>query len=87
MWKGFPHDTSLSAHIRAMEPMLLVMVIKVALARSSLLTESRFSLLIMFPKLEKTILGVKSPSESQEKTGIAYLTKVLISNCKKHCSG
>ena len=33
------------------EPMLLVMVIKVALARSSLLTASRFSLLIMFPKL------------------------------------
>lgn len=62
-------DTSLSAHIRAMEPMLLVMVIKVALARSSLLTESRFSLLIMFPKLEKTILGLKvhqNPRRKQE---------------------
>lgn len=46
----FP-STSLSAHIRAMEPMLLVMVVKVALARSSLLTASLFSLLIMFPKL------------------------------------
>lgn len=34
-----------------MEPMLLVMVIKVALARSSLLAASLFSLLIMFPKL------------------------------------
>lgn len=45
------HNTSLRAHIRAMEPMLLVMVIKVALARSSLLTDSLFSLLIMFPKL------------------------------------
>lgn len=49
---ALPH-TSLSAHIRAMEPMLLVMVIKVALARSSLLTDSLFSLLIMFPKLSR----------------------------------
>lgn len=36
--------TSLTAHIRATEPMLLVIVTKVALARSSLLTDSRFSL-------------------------------------------
>lgn len=51
---GFPQIkafTSFSAHIRAMEPMLLVMVTKVARARSSLLMESRFSLLIMLPKL------------------------------------
>lgn len=39
--------TSLTAHIRAMDPMLLVMVTSVALARSSLLMLSRFSLLIM----------------------------------------
>lgn len=43
--------TSLTAHIRAMDPMLLVMVTSVALARSSLLMLSRFSLLIMWPKL------------------------------------
>lgn len=43
--------TSLTAHMRAMEPMLLVMVTSVALARSSLLMLSRFSLLIMWPKL------------------------------------
>lgn len=40
-------STSLTAHMRAMDPMLLVMVTSVALARSSLLMLSRFSLLIM----------------------------------------
>lgn len=43
--------TSLTAHMRAMEPMLLVIVTKVALARSSLDMLSLFSLLIMCPKL------------------------------------
>lgn len=43
--------TSLTAHMRAMEPMLLVIVTKVALARSSLEILSLFSLLIMCPKL------------------------------------
>lgn len=45
--------TSLTAHMRAMDPMLLVMVTSVALARSSLLMLSRFSLLIMWPKLSR----------------------------------
>lgn len=54
---GFSLSTSLRAHIRAMEPMLLVMVIRVAFARSSLLTDSRFSLLIMFPKLQRKARG------------------------------
>lgn len=53
--KPLSRHTSLSAHIRAMEPMLLVMVIRVALARSSLLANSRFSLLIMFPKLNRKV--------------------------------
>lgn len=48
--------TSLTAHILAMDPMLLVMVTSVALARSSLLMLSRFSLLIMWPKLWKHII-------------------------------
>lgn len=39
--------TSLTAHMRAMDPMLLVMVTSVALARSSLLMLSRLSLDIM----------------------------------------
>lgn len=54
--KGREHNiahtcTSLSAHMRVIEPMLFVMVTSVALARSSLETESLFSLDIMFPKL------------------------------------
>src|SRR6218665_163606 len=44
--------TSLTAHILAIEPMLLVMVTSVALARSSLLTSLRLSSLIMCPKLD-----------------------------------
>jgi len=47
--------TSLSAHMRVIEPMLFVMVISVALARSAFETESLFSLHIMFPKLQKNI--------------------------------
>ncbi len=43
--------TSLTAHMRAMDPMLLVMVTSVAFARSSRDTSSRFRLLIMLPKL------------------------------------
>ena len=45
--------TSLTAHIRAIEPILFVIVTRVAFARSSLLTSMRFSLLIMLPKLQK----------------------------------
>lgn len=45
-------QTSFTAHMRAMEPMLFVMVTRVALARSSLLMLSRLSLLIMWPKLK-----------------------------------
>lgn len=47
-----PPPTSFRAHILVMEPMLLVMVISVALAKSSLDTDSLFSLDIMLPKLE-----------------------------------
>lgn len=43
--------TSFRAHILVMEPMLLVMVTSVALARSSLDTDSLFSFDIMLPKL------------------------------------
>lgn len=45
--------TSLRAHILVMEPMLLVMVTSVALARSSLDTDSLFSFDIMLPKLTR----------------------------------
>ena len=43
--------TSLTAHIRAIDPMLLVIDTSVALARSALLTLLRGPLLIMWPKL------------------------------------
>lgn len=43
---------SCKAHILAMEPMLLVIVTKVALAKSSLLTFDRLSLEFICPKLK-----------------------------------
>lgn len=45
--------TSLRAHILVIDPMLLVMVTSVALARSSLDTDSLFSFDIMLPKLTR----------------------------------
>ena len=45
--------TSLTAHMRAIDPMLFVIVTSVAFARSALLTLCRRSALIMWPKLQQ----------------------------------
>lgn len=60
--------------MRAIDPMLFVIVTSVALARSSLLMESRFSLLIMCPKLHK----IKVMAKDTECTGIIGLLYVKI---------
>ena len=68
--------TSVTAHMRAMEPMLLVMVTRVALARSSLVTSLRRCLHIMWPKLH-TQLKSKGPALCTQITyGTSYDQKL-----------
>lgn len=59
--------TSVAAHMRAIEPMLLVMVTRVALARSSRVASSRLCLLIMWPKLE-----THPPHYTEDDNGLSH---------------
>lgn len=77
--KKIPSLTSLRAHILVMEPMLLVMVTSVALARSSLDTDSLFSLDIMLPKLQEQNTNHVRRKSTLEASGIYVIMCINMS--------
>lgn len=77
--KKIPSLTSLRAHILVMEPMLLVMVTSVALARSSLDTDSLFSLDIMLPKLQEQNTNHVRRKSTLEASGISVIMCIKMS--------